>query len=56
MGRLSQWMDKHPNERDRLAFCSGPLERYQLTVRQQNLTTFHPLFPLMKKLANLNEH
>ncbi|KAK1128308.1 hypothetical protein K0M31_002778 [Melipona bicolor] len=56
VGRLSQWMDKHPNERDRLAFCSGPLERYQLTVRQQNLPTFHPLFPLMKKLANLNEH
>ncbi|XP_050576062.1 conserved oligomeric Golgi complex subunit 5 isoform X1 [Bombus affinis] len=56
VGRLSQWMDKHPNERDRLAFCTGPLERYQLTVRQQNLPTFHPLFPLMKKLANLNEH
>ncbi|XP_043528102.1 conserved oligomeric Golgi complex subunit 5 [Frieseomelitta varia] len=56
VGRLSQWMDKHPNERDRLAFCSGPLERYHLTVRQQNLPTFHPLFPLMKKLADLNEH
>ncbi|CAD1472025.1 unnamed protein product, partial [Heterotrigona itama] len=56
VGRLSQWMDKHPNERDRLAFCSGPLERYQLTVRQQNLPTFHPLFPLMKKLTDLNEH
>lgn len=37
VSRLSQWMDKHPNERDRLAFCSGSLERYQLTVRQQNL-------------------
>ncbi|CAL7944682.1 unnamed protein product [Xylocopa violacea] len=56
VGRLSQWMDKHTNERDRLAFCSGPLERYQLTVRQQNLPTFHPLFPLMKRLANLSEH
>ncbi|XP_053975408.1 conserved oligomeric Golgi complex subunit 5 isoform X1 [Hylaeus volcanicus] len=56
VGRLSQWMDKHPNERDRLAFCSGPLERYQLTVRQDNRPSFHPLFPLMKKLANLNEH
>ncbi|XP_043800315.1 conserved oligomeric Golgi complex subunit 5 [Apis laboriosa] len=56
VSRLSQWMDKHPNERDRLAFCSGSLERYQLTIRQQNLPTFHPLFPLMKKLVNLNEH
>lgn len=54
--RLSQWMDKNTNERDRLAFCSGPLERYQLTVRQQNLPTFHPLFPLMRRLANMNEH
>ncbi|XP_031840113.1 conserved oligomeric Golgi complex subunit 5 four way stop [Nomia melanderi] len=56
VGRLSQWMDKHPNERDRLTFCSGPLERYQLTVRQHNLPSFHPLFPLMKKLANLDDH
>ncbi|KAL0128369.1 hypothetical protein PUN28_003572 [Cardiocondyla obscurior] len=56
VGRLSQWMDNHPNERDRLALCSGPLERYQLTVRQQNIPSFHPLFPQMMKLANLREH
>ncbi|XP_014477103.1 PREDICTED: conserved oligomeric Golgi complex subunit 5 [Dinoponera quadriceps] len=56
IGRLSQWMDNHPNERDRLALCSGPLERYQLTVRQQNLPSFHPLFPQMMKLVNLREH
>jgi len=56
IGRLSQWMDSHPSERDRLALCSGPLERYQLTVRQQNLPSFHPIFPQMMKLANLKEH
>ncbi|KAG5307948.1 PREDICTED: conserved oligomeric Golgi complex subunit 5 [Acromyrmex echinatior] len=56
VGRLSQWMDSHPNERDRLALCNGPLERYQLTIRQQNLPSFHPLFPQMMKLANLREH
>ncbi|KAM0729196.1 Conserved oligomeric Golgi complex subunit 5 [Formica fusca] len=56
IGRLSQWMDNHPSERDRLTLCSGPLERYQLTVRQQNLPSFHPLFPQMMKLANLREH
>ncbi|GAB1867205.1 Conserved oligomeric Golgi complex subunit 5 [Camponotus japonicus] len=56
IGRLSQWMDNHPNERDRLSLCSGPLERYQLTIRQQNLPSFHPLFPHMMKLANLREH
>lgn len=49
-------MDNHPNERDRLTLCSGPLERYQLTIRQQNLPSFHPLFPQMMKLANLREH
>ncbi|XP_034194071.1 conserved oligomeric Golgi complex subunit 5 four way stop isoform X1 [Osmia lignaria lignaria] len=56
VGRLSQWMDNHPKERDRISFFSGALERYQLTVRQQNLPTFHPLFPLMKKLTNSNGH
>ncbi|EZA54454.1 conserved oligomeric Golgi complex subunit 5 [Ooceraea biroi] len=56
VGRLSQWMDGHPSERDRLALCSGPLERYQLTIRQQNLPSFHSLFPQMMKLANLKEH
>ncbi|EFN71938.1 Conserved oligomeric Golgi complex subunit 5 [Camponotus floridanus] len=56
IGRLSQWMDNYPNERDRLTLCSGPLERYQLTIRQQNLPSFHPLFPQMMKLANLREH
>lgn len=55
ISRLSQWMDNHPNERDRLTLCSGPLERYQLTIRQQNLPSFHPLFPQMMKLANLRE-
>ncbi|XP_012536176.1 conserved oligomeric Golgi complex subunit 5 isoform X1 [Monomorium pharaonis] len=56
VGRLSQWMDSHPNERDRLALCNGPLERYQLIIRQQNLPSFHPLFPQMMKLVNLREH
>ncbi|XP_050453990.1 conserved oligomeric Golgi complex subunit 5 isoform X2 [Cataglyphis hispanica] len=56
ISRLSQWMDNHPSERDRLTLCSGPLERYQLTVRQQNLPSFHPLFPQMMKLVNLREH
>lgn len=55
ISRLSQWMDNHPSERDRLALCSGPLERYQLLIRQHNLPSFHPLFPQMMKLANLKE-
>ncbi|KAG7197156.1 hypothetical protein KM043_007239 [Ampulex compressa] len=55
VGRLSQWMDTHTSERERLALSNGPLECYQLTIRQHNLPSFHPLFPLMKKLATLGE-
>lgn len=54
VGRLSQWLDANPGERERLALSSGPLQRYQLAVRQRNQPTFHPLFPLMAKLASLN--
>ncbi|XP_048513205.1 conserved oligomeric Golgi complex subunit 5 isoform X3 [Athalia rosae] len=55
ISRLSQWLDANPGERERLALSSGPLQRYQLAVRQRNQPTFHPLFPLMAKLASLNK-
>ncbi|XP_043272815.1 conserved oligomeric Golgi complex subunit 5 [Venturia canescens] len=55
ISRLSQWMDTHTSERERLALSSGPLQRYQSTIRQRNLPTFHHLFPLMTKLASLSE-
>ncbi|XP_033212556.1 conserved oligomeric Golgi complex subunit 5 [Belonocnema kinseyi] len=52
ISRLSKWMDSHPSEKERLALSNGPLQRYQLTVRQRNLPSFHNLFPLMTKLAS----
>lgn len=55
VGRLSQWMDSHSSEKERLALSSGPLQRYQLAVRQRNLPSFHPIFPLMTKLASLGD-
>ncbi|XP_034945044.1 conserved oligomeric Golgi complex subunit 5 [Chelonus insularis] len=56
INRLSQWMDNHPSEKDRLALSSGPLQRYESIIRQRNLPSFHPLFPLMMQLANLSEY
>lgn len=55
INRLSQWMDNHPTEKERLALSNGPLQRYELTIRQRNLPTFHPLFPLMTKLTSFYE-
>ncbi|KAI4498081.1 hypothetical protein M0802_006905 [Mischocyttarus mexicanus] len=56
IGRLSQWIDSHPEEKDRIALSKGSLERYQLTIQQNNIPSFHPLFPLMTKLVNLYDH
>ncbi|KAK0167039.1 hypothetical protein PV327_004487 [Microctonus hyperodae] len=53
INRLSQWLDNHPSEKDRLALSSGTLQRYESTIRQRNIPSFHPLFPLMMKLASL---
>ncbi|XP_015592291.1 conserved oligomeric Golgi complex subunit 5 isoform X2 [Cephus cinctus] len=55
ISRLSHWMDNHTSERERLALSSGPLQRYQTLVRHKNLPSFHPLFPLMMKLASLGD-
>ncbi|CAH0393234.1 unnamed protein product [Bemisia tabaci] len=48
--RLSQWLDSHTNERDRLELISGTLHKYQQTVRQSNQTNFHPIFPIFMAL------
>ncbi|XP_008558525.1 conserved oligomeric Golgi complex subunit 5 [Microplitis demolitor] len=56
ISRLSQWLDNHPSEKDRLTLCTGTLQRYELIIRQRNLPSFHPLFPLMMKLVNLSDN
>lgn len=50
MARLSQWLDNHQTERERLELISGALQRYQQDVRQQNKTTFHDIYPVMMKI------
>ncbi|XP_011308530.1 conserved oligomeric Golgi complex subunit 5 isoform X2 [Fopius arisanus] len=53
INRLSQWIDGHPREEDRVALSSGPLQKYEATIRQRGMKNFHPLFPLMMKLTSL---
>lgn len=53
INRLSQWMDGHGSEEDRIALSSGPLQKYEATVRMRGVKNFHPLFPLMMTLTGL---
>lgn len=48
--RLSQWLDNHNSERERLELISGALQRYQQDIRQQNKTTFHETYPVIMSL------
>lgn len=50
--QLSQWLDKHSQEKDKLELISGTLQRYQNLVRDSNQTTFHPVYPVMKSLLD----
>lgn len=47
VSRLSQWLDGHPSERERLELMGGALQRYQQTVRQRGGTSFHAVYPVM---------
>ncbi|XP_065202338.1 conserved oligomeric Golgi complex subunit 5 isoform X2 [Planococcus citri] len=50
IARLSQWLDNHKTERERLELISGALQRYQLFVKQQNKISFHEIYPIMTEL------
>lgn len=50
ISRLSQWLDSHPAERDRLQLVGGCLQRYQQAVRQLGHAEFHPVYPIMVSL------
>lgn len=50
ISRLSQWLDSHPAERDRLQLVGGCLQRYQQAVRQLGHAEFHPVYPIMVAL------
>ncbi|RZF41018.1 hypothetical protein LSTR_LSTR002650 [Laodelphax striatellus] len=48
--RLSQWLDSHKDEKQRLELLSGALQKYQQTVRQQNQQSFHPVYPILMQI------
>ncbi|KAI5742805.1 hypothetical protein M8J77_011489 [Diaphorina citri] len=50
--QLSQWLDKHSQESDKLELISGTLQRYQTLVRESNLPSFHEVYPVMKSLLD----
>lgn len=47
---LSQWLDNHESERDRLGLISGALGRYCNIVRQVPGKNFDPVYGIMAQL------
>jgi conserved oligomeric Golgi complex subunit 5 len=48
--KLMQWLDSHRNERERLEFVAGALQRYQNHVRQNQITTYDEVYPVLLQL------
>ncbi|XP_045450401.1 conserved oligomeric Golgi complex subunit 5 [Melitaea cinxia] len=48
--RLIQWLDSHKNERDRLEFVAGSLQRYQNHIRQNQIATYDEVYPVLLQL------
>ncbi|CAK1542378.1 unnamed protein product [Leptosia nina] len=48
--KLMQWLDTHKNERERLEFVAGALQRYQNHVRQNQIATYDEVYPLLLQL------
>ena len=50
IGKYSEWLDKHPNEKERLMVVKNCLEAYVNQVRQKNEKKFASIYPLMLRL------
>lgn len=48
--KLVQWLDSHRNERDRIEFVAGALQRYQTHVRQNQIATYDEIYPILLQL------
>lgn len=48
--KLMQWLDSHKNERERLEFVAGALQRYQNHVRQNQIATYDEVYPVLIQL------
>lgn len=48
--RLMQWLDSHQNEKERLDFVAGALQRYQNHIRQNQIATYDEVYPVLVQL------
>lgn len=48
--KLMQWLESHRNEKDRLEFVAGALQRYQNHVRQNQITSYDEVYPVLIQL------
>lgn len=48
--KLMHWLDSHKNEKDRLDFVAGALQRYQNHVRQNQIATYDEVYPVLLQL------
>ncbi|XP_068622595.1 conserved oligomeric Golgi complex subunit 5 [Battus philenor] len=48
--KLMHWLDSHRNERDRLEFVAGALQRYQNHIRQNQIATYDDVYPVLLQL------
>ncbi|XP_063829873.1 conserved oligomeric Golgi complex subunit 5 [Ostrinia nubilalis] len=48
--QLTQWLDTHKNEKERLEFVAGALQRYQNHVRQNQIQTYDEVYPVLVQL------
>ncbi|CAG9790765.1 unnamed protein product [Diatraea saccharalis] len=48
--KLMQWLDTHKNEKERLEFVAGALQRYQNHVRQNQIATYDEVYPVLIQL------
>ncbi|XP_026749906.2 conserved oligomeric Golgi complex subunit 5 [Galleria mellonella] len=48
--KLMQWLETHKNERERIEFVAGALQRYQNHVRDNQITTYDEVYPVLLQL------
>lgn len=48
--KLMQWLDSHKNERERLEFVAGALQRYQNHIRNNQIATYDEVYPVLVQL------
>ncbi|KAK9509874.1 hypothetical protein O3M35_004771 [Rhynocoris fuscipes] len=50
ISKLSEWLDNHPNEKDRLELLNGAFHKYELHILAENKASFHDIYPVMKSM------